>query len=596
MKNIEIDDEKLLNILLAQGLISQEQKNACLTYQQEYLRRTGEKVATPKVLQKLEILPLDKIVSIVKAIEGSQASSSEEDDDEQEEVKKDVLVSHKPRLVPAFSPKNDIRQSPEKESAKFLFEKNLRPQTPKEKEEVATIESEKSLVLSYFLVFFFGIFGAHRLYLRCYRSGILYGLTLGFFGIGLILDIVLVPFLLKSYRREKEQRKSEWQDMAKYESSALEDSVPDWSKKETGLQKITNAFHVLLQWIYLLVAPLLLALISIIFWQAAMPFIVLLWITLFLASHSLKDHLAQRSLWRHVPFLEFLHQRLLQAEGFYFQNEPKSLLLYLLYPIWMPFMILFRPKRREELYCYLWIILASMGLIFSGMVYLASLFSFEYSNILQNLLITQGIVWFFSLILFLAVCVPYFTSLMSFKVKKNNFATKVFAGWGWLISFILLIFLLFGSYVLPWKTYSHQDAIRSMISKLQSDQYKKTFQALLKALPEGSSNATQGFSEESAKEYTKTLRLFVRGIASCKEAQALMVTYLKESQKMLVHLEQYPLAVLSDRNSIEYSWIRLDGSAKKEIEQVLKSCIVCPYIEEYRKKMDIPVGEKMLND
>ncbi|NUM34988.1 MAG: TM2 domain-containing protein [Candidatus Brocadiae bacterium] len=484
---------------------------------------------------------------------------------------------------------------PEKENARFLIDRNQRQQNPKEEETIKeSSEPEKSLVLSYFLLVFFGIFGAHRLYLRCYRSGILYGLTFGFLGIGIVLDIFLVPFLLKAYRKNKDQNRSEWQDMAKYETY-IKESLPAWCKKEKTLQKIGNALEVFLQFLYLIIAPIVIGVVSVIFWQPAMPFVLLLWVVLFLSSSSLKKHLAQRSLWRHVPFLEFLHQRILQAEGFYFQHQPKSILVYFLYPMWMPFLILFKPKRREELYCYLWIILGSLGLIFSGMVYLASLFSFQYSSTLQTLLVTQGMVWFGSFLVFLALSIPYFTSFMSFKTKKNQMVTKIFGGWGLVFSSVFFVFLLISPCFVSWETYSHQDAIRSMLCKLQANQYKEPFQEILTLLSQKISKENHPLPKDTAEQYTKKLRLFIRGIASCKESQSIQVSYLEKSKNMLVHIEQNPLAVLLPDGSIQWKWTDMEKEQKEEIEETLKSCIVCPYIEEYRKYLDIPFEARMLD-
>jgi TM2 domain-containing membrane protein YozV len=47
----------------------------------------------------------------------------------------------------------------------------------------------------------FGICGIHRLYLGRYVSGILYFFTLGFFGIGQIIDLALIPSMAEERNR-----------------------------------------------------------------------------------------------------------------------------------------------------------------------------------------------------------------------------------------------------------------------------------------------------------------------------------------------------------------------------------------------------------
>ncbi|MFW9923612.1 MAG: TM2 domain-containing protein [Candidatus Thorarchaeota archaeon] len=56
------------------------------------------------------------------------------------------------------------------------------------------LASPKSRSLALVLCVFGGIFGAHRFYLRKDTSAILYLFTLGFFLIGVVIDIVLIAF------------------------------------------------------------------------------------------------------------------------------------------------------------------------------------------------------------------------------------------------------------------------------------------------------------------------------------------------------------------------------------------------------------------
>lgn len=53
-------------------------------------------------------------------------------------------------------------------------------------------KSDKSLVVSLLLLLFFGVFGVHRMYLGKWGTGIIYLLTGGLFGIGLIYDFVIL--------------------------------------------------------------------------------------------------------------------------------------------------------------------------------------------------------------------------------------------------------------------------------------------------------------------------------------------------------------------------------------------------------------------
>ncbi len=52
--------------------------------------------------------------------------------------------------------------------------------------------------ISYILWFFLGIFGVHRFFLGRWVTGIIWLLTGGVFGIGWIIDIFLIPGMVKA--------------------------------------------------------------------------------------------------------------------------------------------------------------------------------------------------------------------------------------------------------------------------------------------------------------------------------------------------------------------------------------------------------------
>lgn len=52
-----------------------------------------------------------------------------------------------------------------------------------------TITSDRSRAVAFILCFLFGIFGAHYFYVGRVGRGLLYLLTVGFFGIGWIVDM-----------------------------------------------------------------------------------------------------------------------------------------------------------------------------------------------------------------------------------------------------------------------------------------------------------------------------------------------------------------------------------------------------------------------
>lgn len=57
---------------------------------------------------------------------------------------------------------------------------------------------EKDLVTAYLLCIFFGWFGGHRFYLDQFNMGLLYVFTFGFLGFGTLIDLILLPELVRT--------------------------------------------------------------------------------------------------------------------------------------------------------------------------------------------------------------------------------------------------------------------------------------------------------------------------------------------------------------------------------------------------------------
>jgi TM2 domain-containing membrane protein YozV len=59
----------------------------------------------------------------------------------------------------------------------------------------------RHLGIAYVLLLVFGWAGAHRFYLRHYGWGYIYLITLGCFGLGILLDLFLLPGLVDGANR-----------------------------------------------------------------------------------------------------------------------------------------------------------------------------------------------------------------------------------------------------------------------------------------------------------------------------------------------------------------------------------------------------------
>ena len=65
---------------------------------------------------------------------------------------------------------------------------------------------ERDLVEAYILCLLLGWFGGHRFYFGQLGLGVLYFLTFGIFGLGVIADMIRMPYMVQRYNLERLQR------------------------------------------------------------------------------------------------------------------------------------------------------------------------------------------------------------------------------------------------------------------------------------------------------------------------------------------------------------------------------------------------------
>lgn len=71
---------------------------------------------------------------------------------------------------------------------------------------------KKNPYIEFFLCFFLGFFGAHRFYLKKYKTGILYFFTIGLLGIGWFIDLFLI--LIKIFKNSNSNKLNTYNELA----------------------------------------------------------------------------------------------------------------------------------------------------------------------------------------------------------------------------------------------------------------------------------------------------------------------------------------------------------------------------------------------
>ncbi|MDD2281978.1 MAG: TM2 domain-containing protein [Eubacteriales bacterium] len=70
------------------------------------------------------------------------------------------------------------------------------------------MSSEKKILPAFLLCFFLGVFGIHRFYVGKIGTGILWLLTLGLFGIGALVDFIMI--LVGSFKDKEGKVLDQW--------------------------------------------------------------------------------------------------------------------------------------------------------------------------------------------------------------------------------------------------------------------------------------------------------------------------------------------------------------------------------------------------
>lgn len=70
------------------------------------------------------------------------------------------------------------------------------------------VMGKKQILVAYLLLMLFGYVGGHRIYLEKYCTAVLYMLTFGFLGIGVLFDCILLPELVVTHNRKVKSKES----------------------------------------------------------------------------------------------------------------------------------------------------------------------------------------------------------------------------------------------------------------------------------------------------------------------------------------------------------------------------------------------------
>ena len=277
---------------------------------------------------------------------------------------------------------------------------------------------------AYFYLLVLGWLGVHRFYLQRWYSGLLYAMTFGFLGIGLVVDLFVIPGLTRTTNARLDELAR--QDPRRFR--VLPERIAPWAGSQAGRFGV----DVVLVGIFWVFAAPLLAILAIMFgfnWGPAYLAIMLV-IVAFVGSTY---HFVERypNLVK-VPLVSTVLDHLTELEQYYFDNRPRPLVYYLAFPITAPIAAIFSPKARTEARILLW----PIGVVMFG---LAADFAWSFSDHFKDSVNAAGAfgwlvaVAFVSGMVVLMFLLPTVTTALALNLSGRRRFTRIFAALGILV-------------------------------------------------------------------------------------------------------------------------------------------------------------------
>lgn len=292
-------------------------------------------------------------------------------------------------------------------------------------------------IIGYFLLFTLGWLGIHRYYYGKWQSGLLYTFTFGFLGIGILVDLFLLPKLIRGHIKEHKA-----EQLLLFEPS-LYPVFPKWFKNQVSPIGRGEYFVRIL---FLIFGPGAIVTLIIGFDvnvpEITLFFIAILVMTGFFSSYlwNIKSIVLSNHKLSKIPFLIEISSNISKFYEFYFNNKPNHIVYYILYPIIAPFKLLRSDIARKELGLY-W------GVFYIILMTVLLNFILSYNdNILPYLSFENAIAVFIPTIVWTPIIIiflmPVVTTSFVFAYSNKSKSIKIFTMLG-------LIWML-------WAVYSTQ--------------------------------------------------------------------------------------------------------------------------------------------
>ncbi|NJO17403.1 MAG: TM2 domain-containing protein [Thioploca sp.] len=239
--------------------------------------------------------------------------------------------------------------------------------------------SQPSYLIAYLALIFLGWLGIHRFYLGKWKSGFLYLFSFGFLGLGLLLDMVLLYFMVRTARQNTIPV---YLSITQVLFSQQQEKMAPWAEKSATnfIVKLVDQIDNLIRILLFLGGPVFVMMFAL-YMEESLEIGIFMIFTLILVGYigninhtltTLEQALTNSPSLSRVPFLPDIIATTSTFYHYYYHNKPRSIIYYLLYPLLAPLWLLYSPSAKEEFQLYKNIIIVILAALI-----IDSLFSYS---------------------------------------------------------------------------------------------------------------------------------------------------------------------------------------------------------------------------
>lgn len=447
-------------------------------------------------------------------------------------------------------------------------------------EPAPVVVPKKSVGRAYLFWLFGGLAGAHRYYVGKWASAFTYTCSIGFLGVGWLIDLFLVPFMVKDYNRrvaEEAEKHPDWYRTGTFPTA-------EWAEGD-----LLGKFQVPFRAGFFIFGPMIFVLFALMLNQVEMAVLglIILFVTGFMGSPaSLERNLNKYPALGQVPVLGDAVEIMKKLHEFYYKNKPGSLTFYMLYPITAPMFFLFSKKTRREFAIY-WKIIVGVALV----IIIETIFSYPrlYPPHLQwsdavFLVVIQLLLTFFMVTGYL---MPMVSSSYLLNFSGHHKALRLFTAAALVFAVPAGIF----TYVNQQSNITYLSSQRLM-ARLDKESFQKELTTntdmflkyhrdkLKKPLPTDKKKAlvhpylTKKYQRQLGAilvdDETNAFQVVVFGVVKIDKITGFRQSYLSLGIKILDGTRPYFLYVTDDKGKLYRNWEKCPRELKKAIQATEK--------------------------